>query len=109
MKRTPEAVGKLLKQRRMTLGLSVKDASNAADMSDTTWTNIEAGRKVSDRNWARAGMGVQWQPDALDVLTKGDTPVEVAPASSDPVIDLLTQMDARLQRLEERLSGPGGR
>lgn len=43
-------LGSLIKTRREELDLSIKDAAHRADVSQSTWTNIEKARNLNPEN-----------------------------------------------------------
>ncbi len=80
-----ERLGRLVRQRRMALGINRDVASHRAGFSRETWRKIEGGEKVSDYSLARAERVLGWPPGTIDgVLEGGDPPMDAAPPMEHP-------------------------
>lgn len=69
-----DAAGQRIRRRRLALDLTIRQAASRAQVSDTTWGALEAGRPVSDRTVRRATQALEWPPDAIDRLLAGEDP-----------------------------------
>lgn len=111
-----ERLGQLVKQQRKALRLTVKEATLAAGVSDTTWGKVEAGKPVGDDTLERIAHTIGWTEDSVAVVLAGGTPSLVEGAARKTDEDLLIgvvrelSQEVRLlrQALREGGIGPGG-
>lgn len=100
--------GDLIRQRRVELGLSQKKAAKAAGVSASTWQDYEyGGRPARNAVTTRAICGVlRWEPDALDRIGQGLTPVEAPDAEADAerVAGLSVELAAALRGLQHEVT-----
>lgn len=111
-------IGAIVKRRRADLRLSQRRAAIRADLSPTTWANLESGLAVNDISATAIARALQWPADAIRQLRDG-VDVDAIPAVDEPsqrsVEDRLDEFEQRFSRiehlldqLEERLAGLGG-
>jgi len=80
-------LGQVVRARRHALGLTQREASIGAGISDTTWFSVEQGKKVADRTLARVERAMRWPPGTIDsFLTGEESPV--------PPLQLSERIDA---------------
>lgn len=106
-----------MKQRRAEIGLSQRRAAIRADISPTTWANLENGEAISDVSAAAISRALSWPADAITQLREGADPTTLptVPEPSERSIDQrLSDFERRFDRIEEllarleaRLTGPG--
>src|SRR5690606_25200823 len=69
-------LGSRVRQRRLELGLTQRDAAMAAGVSDQTWLNVERGTKVRDRTLVGVDRALGWQAGSAQRVAEGGEPVE---------------------------------
>lgn len=83
-----EATRNRIKERRLALGLTQKEAAAAGDMAATTFNTVEVGRSPAS-GLVRAGIcrALGWTADSIERLERGDDPKEdiAADAGARPV------------------------
>jgi len=101
-----ERLGRLVRQRRMSLGMNRDTASHRAGFSRETWRKIEGGEKVSDYSLARAERVLGWPVGTVDQILEGkEPPTNEAPAPIErpPGWDEMTETD-KLDYIEQLLA-----
>lgn len=118
-----EALGELIKARRLELHLSQREVSEAANLAHLTVRRIEAGQKVRDLSLEAINIALDWPQGhvfaLLDQLVAGDavepahalvTPT-FAPASRDlsqaslsDLLDMVEEGAAAARELRRRLA-----
>lgn len=89
-----------VRQRRLELGLTQRDASIAAGVSDQTWVNVERGDKVSDRTLAGVERALGWQAGAAAGVAAGGEPAVTA-GPDRTVEERLAVIEAELAELRD--------
>lgn len=82
MKRTLADLGVEVRSRREQLGVTQREASIAARISDTTWSKVEAGEKVSDRTLRAVARALLWTSDSPFLILQGKRPQAVGERGS---------------------------
>jgi hypothetical protein len=72
-----ERLGSLVRNRRETLGLSVKDATSGRKISDTTWSKLESGEEISAPKLAQVPPAIRWTSDSPRRVLDGAEPIEL--------------------------------
>jgi transcriptional regulator with XRE-family HTH domain len=100
-------VGTTVRDRRLALDLTQKEAADGAGVSDTTWVALESGQRVSARTCRKAARPLQWTPESISRVLAGHDPVEVEAASDSEIAALRAEV-ARLTRIVEQWGTPPG-
>jgi transcriptional regulator with XRE-family HTH domain len=100
MKVRHERLGKLVRERRLALDLSQRDAAARAGISNQTWLNVENGRSANQRSLAKIERALGWSPGSIDAILAGTPPP--SPIGAAPVLDITVL--GNLTRLAEVLS-----
>lgn len=109
MPTTWEEVAEIVKQRRLSMGLSQRRASIAADVSPTTWASLERHHQpINDFTKAGMAKALRWPSDWCERLRAGEVPDESwsQPEPVDPVDALRAEVEelkAALQEIVARL------
>ena len=93
-------LGSRVRQRRLELGLTQREASQAAGVSDSTWLAVESGTKVSDRTLAGVERAMRWQAGSADDVAAGGEPTETA-GPDRTIEERLAVIEAELAELRE--------
>lgn len=110
------AVGEEIKKRRIALRKTQTEMASAADVSDTTWSQIELAK--ADGFGAKTIAGVcaalGWSPDSIDLIREGGRPVELYPAIAerrpngpDEVDEIEREIGRLIGELARRARGEG--
>lgn len=93
-----------IRARRIALGLTQGEAAASGGIAGTTWNTVEVGKSDgSDLVRAAIARALQWTPDSIDRLERGEDPVETtAPGKADDAADPATL--AAYQKLAEKVS-----
>lgn len=83
-----DALAKVVKKRRIELGLAYKTAAKQAGISPETWKRIETGQPVRELSYAKVDPVLQWAPGSCIAASEGRAPVPVAPAEGAPGISI---------------------
>lgn len=68
-------LGQLARERRAELDhLTVKEAALIADVSDTTWTSMEAGNPASAKTYKGMELALAWKPGSAEAVLAGGNP-----------------------------------
>jgi transcriptional regulator with XRE-family HTH domain len=76
-----------VKERRLALGLSAREAANQAGINRATWSTMEGGeRRLSRHLWSPVERVLLWEPGSIEqILAGGDpTPQEDQPVPAKP-------------------------
>lgn len=71
-------LGRLLAQRRTTLGWHKREAAEAADVTHTTYMRVERGLSVRDVTYAKIDQGFGLAPGACMAVIEGAGELQVA-------------------------------
>lgn len=82
-----EAVGHAVRERRLALGFRQRQAAALANVSDTTWGNVENARASSFDEMTKAGVAraLRWSVDSIDRILRGEEPIEMPDEIPDGV------------------------
>lgn len=104
------ALGDAVRERRLRLGLTQRQAAEACGLSDRTFIRVEKGTGpvVRDITLSRLDEGLRWQPGSAQRVLDGGQPEELPAiarraASEDPVEWVMRQtwtMEKKLRVLE---------
>lgn len=88
---TPQhRLAKAVRERRIELGLSVREASKRAAMSRNTWQALEEGtRATRDHNYAGIEQALEWPPGRVLAILESDA------AAPEPTADEIIAMTAQ--------------
>ncbi len=68
-------LAELVRNRRLHLGLSVRQAADAAHVARGTWTALEEGaRRTADNNYAGIERALNWTPGSITNILNGGAP-----------------------------------
>ncbi len=93
-------LGSRVRQRRLELGLSQRDAAQAAGVSNQTWSNVELGRGASDLKLAGVERAMRWQAGSAVAVATGGEPTETG-GPDRTVEERLAVIEAELAELRE--------
>lgn len=94
----------LVRQRRLALDLSQRDAAARGRISNQTWLNVENGRGANARSLVQIERALGWPEGTIDAILAGDElPAEAAPDLRAKVESLETEV-ARLRAAIELLT-----
>jgi len=96
-----ERLGERVRERRLELDLSQRDAAARAGISNQTWLNVENGRSANERSLAKIERALDWSPGTVDAITAGTDPPSPSVAAA-PLLDVTVL--GNLTRLAEVLS-----
>jgi len=88
-----------VRERRLELDLSQRDAAVRAGISNQTWLNVENGRSANGRSLTKIERALDWPPGTIDAIAAGTDPPSVA---ATPLLDVTVL--GNLTRLAEVLS-----
>jgi hypothetical protein len=100
-----ERLGRLIRERRLERGLSVRAAAIAAQIDRATWAAAEAGtRGIREHNYAGVERTLRWVPGSIYEILEGGNPVPVENPPGDgaglpPDFDLEAELE-RVDRLD---------
>jgi transcriptional regulator with XRE-family HTH domain len=97
MENALDRLGRLVRERRLALDLSQRDAAVRAKISNQTWLNVENGRSVSERTLSRIERVLDWSPGTIETILAG----KPSPSAPETVLDLTVL--GNLSRLAEVL------
>ena len=95
----PARLARIARDRRNELGLTQRQAADAAGVSDQTWLTLENGRTVSRRTLAGVDEAMQWEPGSARAVLMGGDPTPIGASISAAA----AEADRLLQVIEERL------
>jgi transcriptional regulator with XRE-family HTH domain len=73
-----KSLGWWIERRRGELGLTLVELAALAGMSRETLRNAAGGRRMRAANRHRLEEALQWQPDSIAAITRGDEPTPIA-------------------------------
>lgn len=102
-----ETLGARVRERRLALGLSQREAATDAGVSDQTWVNVEQGRKVSERTLSGVNRALRWEPGSAEAALDGREPTALlvdpnSPVTRAEVDELRRRLDEVIRRLDDR-------
>jgi transcriptional regulator with XRE-family HTH domain len=98
-----ERLGSRVRQRRLELGLTQRDAALAAGISDTTWLAVERGEKTSERTLVGVERALRWAAGSAEAVMGGADPTELASAERT-LEQRVAILEAELLRLRDELA-----
>jgi transcriptional regulator with XRE-family HTH domain len=87
-----------VRQRRLELGLTQREAALTAKVSDTTWLTVERGEKVSGRTLAGVERALRWRMGSAAAVADGREPDETG-GSTRTLEERLEVLEAELRAL----------
>lgn len=70
-----QRLGRLVSQRRQTMGMSISEAARLAGVDRATWTGVERGtRQPEDFTLGRIEATLQWASGSIDAIRDGADP-----------------------------------
>lgn len=86
---TPARLAGFIRKRRLELGISARQAAEAAGIARNTWTAAEEGsRRTSETNYAAIERALRWAPGSISRIKTGEGPEPLptnVPAANSPV------------------------
>ncbi len=77
------------RRRKVDLRLTVREASQLAKVSVTTWTNVEQGRSVGEDSYLGIDKALGWAAGSHELVLRDEDPIEVPTANAVPEDELL--------------------
>lgn len=93
-----------MRQRRIALDLSQRDAAARARISNQTWLNVENGRGASDRSMARIERALDWPSGTAAAILAGSNQVPEPPIDRDRLLAQLAGEDLTRDEIEQVVS-----
>lgn len=101
--------GQRIRERRLDLDLTIQQAARIAEVSDTTWTNLEHGLPVRERSRRKILRVLGWSSADYGAMLGGEEPEPGQPIGLEPNLDdRVSALEARFDRVEtvlRRLAG----
>jgi hypothetical protein len=93
-----------VRQRRTTLGLSVRAASTLAGLNRATWTALEDGtRSTQDRHYGGIERALQWPPGHIRSILDEETVTKIRRPTDDEVRSMsMAQLGAIAAQIEAK-------
>jgi hypothetical protein len=99
-----QRVGRAIEQRINELSLTVAEIDRLG-VSDKTLKGYLGGQPIVRKDKRRKLCGaLRWTPRSIDLILDGGEPEEL-PAPDPEIIERLSRLEARFDRLEDRLRG----
>lgn len=88
-----ERLADLVAQRRTQLGLNKIDVARAADITITTYGNVESGQSVRDTTYGKIEPVLGWAAGSCLEVLRGGSPTSVEPGEHGSVVSPMTEDD----------------
>lgn len=96
-----QRLSKYVKERRIELGMSKREAVRRAQVGDRTWMAVENdGKPVEDHTWAGIARALEWTPASISLVLEGGEPQLLT--ESDTVQHQIDELTRRVERLEAK-------
>lgn len=96
-------LGSLIRQRRLELRLSEREAVKLAAIARNTWSGAEKGRtRTAEHNWPGIEQALRWAPGSIEAILAGGEPTieeSQRPPSRVPTGDELADEIERIRHL----------